>query len=150
MTDTLRSIDPASGEVVWEQPVSGTDDCNAALATARLQLPSWSRRPLAERTAIARRYAEVLEGRRDGLAEAISRETGKLLWETRAEVGSMTGKVAVSIQAQAERAGERGHDTAFGRAVLRHRPHGVMAVLGPYNFPGGRTASRPRSSRRIR
>jgi succinylglutamic semialdehyde dehydrogenase len=136
MAEMLRSIDPASGEVVWEQRVGSAEDCSAALATARRQLASWSRTPLAERIAIAQRYAAVLEARREALAEAISRETGKLLWETRTEVGSMIGKVAVSIQAQAERSGEREHDTAFGRAVLRHRPHGVMAVLGPYNFPG--------------
>jgi succinylglutamic semialdehyde dehydrogenase len=48
----------------------------------------------------------------------------------------MIGKVEISIAAQAERAGSRSADMPFGRAVLRHKPHGVMAVLGPYNFPG--------------
>jgi succinylglutamic semialdehyde dehydrogenase len=48
----------------------------------------------------------------------------------------MIGKVELSIAAQAERSGERHSATAFGEAVLRHHPHGVMAVLGPYNFPG--------------
>lgn len=48
----------------------------------------------------------------------------------------MVGKVDISIAAQAERAGSRVQDMAFGRATLRHKPHGVMAVLGPYNFPG--------------
>ncbi len=48
----------------------------------------------------------------------------------------MIGKAAASIAAQAERAGERRNAAAFGESVLRHRPHGVMAVLGPYNFPG--------------
>ncbi|HEX8055894.1 MAG TPA: succinylglutamate-semialdehyde dehydrogenase, partial [Novosphingobium sp.] len=52
------------------------------------------------------------------------------------EVASMIGKVELSIAAQAERAGEKHSATAFGEAVLRHHPHGVMAVLGPYNFPG--------------
>lgn len=136
MTEMLRSTDPSNGEIVWEQPISSAEDCGTALAMARARLPFWSRLPVAERSAIAMRYAAVLESRREAIAEAISRETGKLLWETRAEVGSMIGKVAVSIQAQAERASERAQDTAFGRAVLRHRPHGVMAVLGPYNFPG--------------
>src|SRR5690606_8455542 len=69
-------------------------------------------------------------------AEAISRETGKALWETTAELGSMAGKVDVSIKAYDERTGERASNTAFGRAVLRHRPPGVAAVLGPFNFPG--------------
>jgi succinylglutamic semialdehyde dehydrogenase len=136
MAETLRSIDPASGEVLWEQPVTSAEECTAQLATARARLAAWSRTPLAERIAVARRYAELLEARRETIAEAISRESGKLLWETRGELGSMISKVAVSTQAQAERAGQRKAATAFGHAVLRHRPHGVMAVLGPYNFPG--------------
>lgn len=48
----------------------------------------------------------------------------------------MIGKVELSIAAQQERAGERRAQAAFGSTVLRHRPHGVMVVLGPYNFPG--------------
>ncbi len=48
----------------------------------------------------------------------------------------MVGKVELSIAAQSERAGEKRSSLPFGEAVLRHRPHGVMAVLGPYNFPG--------------
>jgi succinylglutamic semialdehyde dehydrogenase len=82
------------------------------------------------------RYKAVLLDRAPAYAEAISRETGKPLWETRQELASMAGKVDISIRAHAERTGERDAATAFGRAVLRHRPHGVMAVLGPYNFPG--------------
>ena len=48
----------------------------------------------------------------------------------------MIGKVELSITAQAERAGYRETPMPFGASILRHRPHGVMAVLGPYNFPG--------------
>ncbi len=48
----------------------------------------------------------------------------------------MVGKVELSIAAQAERAGEKRSTMPFGESVLRHRPHGVMAVLGPYNVPG--------------
>ena len=89
-----------------------------------------------DRIALARRYGEVLGSRKAELSRLISRETGKLLWETEAEIASMIGKVEVSIRAFAERTGERSADMPFGRAVLRHRGHGVMAVLGPYNFPG--------------
>ena len=48
----------------------------------------------------------------------------------------MQGKVDISIRAYDERTGERTAATAFGSATLRHRPHGVAAVLGPFNFPG--------------
>lgn len=132
----FRSIDPASGATVWEGAAATPAECEAAVARARAALPAWRNAALEDRIAVVRRYAEVLEADREAFAALLSRETGKLLWETRAEVGSMIGKVAVSIAAQAERAGERASETAFGRAVLRHRAHGVMAVLGPYNFPG--------------
>ncbi|WP_435575158.1 aldehyde dehydrogenase family protein [Burkholderia cenocepacia] len=48
----------------------------------------------------------------------------------------MAAKVGISIQAYQERTGEKRQDMADGVAVLRHRPHGVVAVFGPYNFPG--------------
>lgn len=136
MSETITSIDPATGAVVWEGKAGSPADCARAVADARATLISWSRTALSERIGIARRFAEILGVRRDSIAEMIARETGKLLWETRAEVGSMIAKVEVSITAQAERAGERSAAMPFGEAVLRHRGHGVMAVLGPYNFPG--------------
>lgn len=134
--EALTSTDPASGEIVWQGAVASAAQCEAAVAAARAAAPDWAERSLDDRIALVRRFAELLGERRDPLAEALSRETGKLLWETRAEVGSMIAKVEVSIAAQAERTGQRDAAQPFGRAVLRHRPHGVMAVLGPYNFPG--------------
>ena len=132
----LQSFDPASRELVWEGPVADAAACNRAIATARAALPGWRALAVEDRIAIARRYAKVLGERRAALAELISRETGKLLWESDAEIGSMITKVEISIAAHAERTGERASNMPFGRAVLRHRGHGVMAVLGPYNFPG--------------
>lgn len=132
----LRSTCPATGELVWEGAPDDAPAVLARVAAAREAAIRWAGVPLAERIALARAYKERLEARAAELAETISRETGKPLWEARQEAQSMTGKVELSIRAQAERAGERADPTAFGAARLRHRPHGVMAVLGPYNFPG--------------
>ncbi|ARR56308.1 N-succinylglutamate 5-semialdehyde dehydrogenase [Rhizorhabdus wittichii DC-6] len=132
----MRSIDPATGQAIWEGEEVAVAAIPAMVERARAALPGWADRPVEERVAIVERYAALLRERTDDIARDMARETGKPLWETRAELGSMVNKVAVSIAAQAERAGSRRADTAFGRAVLRHKPHGVMAVLGPYNFPG--------------
>lgn len=132
----FQSIDPASGELVWEGPNFGPKTCAAAVGRARAALPAWQRTPIGERAAILKGYAELLNQNEADLAELIARETGKPLWEARTEVTSMAGKVALSIKAHSERAGERCDETGFGQAILRHRPHGVIAVLGPYNFPG--------------
>ncbi|MGB8713416.1 MAG: succinylglutamate-semialdehyde dehydrogenase, partial [Onishia taeanensis] len=98
--------------------------------------PAWARTPFAERQALIERFRDVLDSRREALATAIAQETGKPLWEARTEVGAMIGKVALSVAAYHERTGERSKDVNGTTAVLRHRPHGVLAVFGPYNFPG--------------
>ncbi|WP_374410850.1 succinylglutamate-semialdehyde dehydrogenase [Novosphingobium colocasiae] len=133
---TLRSTDPATGEIVWEGAEATREDVSAALARARAAFPRWAATPVAERVAAVERFRAALEDRREAIAEVIARETGKALWEARGELASMIGKVGISIAAQAERAGEKHSVMPFGEAVLRHRPHGVMVVLGPYNFPG--------------
>lgn len=130
------SIDPTTGETIWREATASQADVAAAVAAARRAFPAWADRPREERVAILRRYKEILVERAPAFAEALSRETGKALWETKAELGSMAGKVDISIKAYDERTGVTQTGMAFGRAVLRHRAHGVMAVLGPFNFPG--------------
>ncbi len=132
----FASIDPATGEPVWQGACADASDTADAVAAAGAAFVDWSRRPRQERIDAMLRYKAALADRADDFARAISRETGKPLWETRQELGSMQGKVDISIRAYAERTGEREAATGFGRAVLRHKPHGVAAVLGPYNFPG--------------
>jgi succinylglutamic semialdehyde dehydrogenase len=132
----LTSTNPATGEPLWTGEAAGPEQVSAALAAARNAFGGWSVTPLDQRIAYVRAYKTALEANQDKLARAISQETGKPAWEGRQEAATMVAKVETSIKAQAERAGEREQGMAFGRAILRHRPHGVMAVLGPYNFPG--------------
>lgn len=133
---SFASYDPATNAVVWEGRAADADDVAEAIAAARLVFPAWSRRPLTERVAIARAFAKVIEARADAFAQAISREMGKPLWDAKGEVAAMIAKIELSIRAQAERAGEREDKAAFGASVLSHHPHGVLAVFGPFNFPG--------------
>ncbi|MFJ6024376.1 succinylglutamate-semialdehyde dehydrogenase [Brevundimonas sp. NPDC092305] len=132
----FQSIDPATGEAVWEGAAATAADVQAATDRARAAFDDWSDRPRQARVDAVKRYQAVLKDRAPQMAEAISRETGKALWETQTELQAMQGKVDISIRAYDERTGERETATGFGRAVLRHRPHGVAAVLGPFNFPG--------------
>ena len=134
--DGFASFDPATEALVWRGNEASGAQVAAAVEAARAAFPDWADRPRVERIAAMKRYQAVLKERAPAMAEAISRETGKALWETTAELGSMAGKVDISIRAYDERTGERTAETAFGHATLRHRPHGVAAVLGPFNFPG--------------
>ncbi len=128
----LVSTNPATGEVIWSGPVGGVA---AAVAAARAAAPGWARTPLASRIAIVRAFKAAVEADADALARVIASETGKPLWESRTEVASVAAKVDISIQAQAERAGEKAGVAGGVTQQVRHKPHGVLAVLGPYNFP---------------
>ncbi|WP_355661267.1 succinylglutamate-semialdehyde dehydrogenase [Halomonas salifodinae] len=134
--EALAKTDPVSGQTLWTGHCASPAQVEAAVAAARAAFPAWAKTPFAERQALVERFREVLESHREALATAIAGETGKPLWEARTEVGAMIGKVALSIRAHEERTGERARDLGDAKAVLRHRPHGVMAVFGPYNFPG--------------
>jgi len=133
---SLSKHDPVSGQRLWEAATASEDQVATAVKAARSAFPGWARTPFAERQALVERFAEVLKSRGEALAVAIASETGKPLWEARTEAGAMVGKVALSIKAYNERTGEREKAVGNAKAVLRHRPHGVMAVFGPYNFPG--------------
>ncbi|MFY7976436.1 MAG: succinylglutamate-semialdehyde dehydrogenase [Brevundimonas sp.] len=132
----LTSTNPATGDVVWTGPEATPVEVAAAVAAARVAFPDWADRPRQDRVDAVKRYPAVLKAHADGLAETIANETGKPLWEAKTEVAAMVGKVDISIRAYDERTGGRTTETGFGRAVLRHRPHGVATVLGPFNFPG--------------
>lgn len=131
----IVSTDPCTGEVVWRGPAADPAALDGLMARARTGFEAWSRRPLEERHAVARAFAELAKARREEIARLLSQETGKPFWETLTEADTVAGKVEVSIRAQAERAGERSSEVAGGQARLAHRPHGVLAVIGPFNFP---------------
>ncbi|MDR5738670.1 MULTISPECIES: succinylglutamate-semialdehyde dehydrogenase [unclassified Caballeronia] len=132
----FASRSPASDETVWQGKSASADDVDRAVSSARRAFASWSAMTFDERVGIAKRFAALLNENKETLAHAIGRETGKPLWEARTEVASMAAKVDISVQAYHERTGEKRAPMADGVAVLRHRPHGVVAVFGPYNFPG--------------
>jgi len=131
--NTLISYEPASGEELWR----GTrGDVDAAVSTARRAWPAWAAQPLTNRIEVLRAFANEARRQTEPLAELIARETGKPLWEARNEIDAVVNKVDISVQAYAERTGKKKFDAGLNAsAAVRHKPHGVMAVLGPYNFP---------------
>ncbi|MBA4285861.1 MAG: succinylglutamate-semialdehyde dehydrogenase [Xanthomonadaceae bacterium] len=132
----FESLDPSTGTVIWRGHSASVDDVAAATAAARTAFEAWADRPFAEREAIARRFAALLDAHKERLARVIGQETGKPLWETRTEVATMIGKIDLSVRAYHARTGRSENPLGAATQVLRHRPHGVVAVFGPYNFPG--------------
>jgi len=133
---SFSSISPADGSESWRGAEASQADVNAAAAAANAALPTWRRRPIADRIAIVRAFAKRVDARKADMAAVISRATGKPLWDAATEAVAMVGKAELSVKAYEERTPTKEAPAGAFIARISHHPHGVMAVLGPFNFPG--------------
>ena len=132
----LQSENPATAEIIWRGNCASAQQVDAAVESARQGFDVWSMTDLQERIQILQRYRDILKNQQATMAELISRETGKPRWEATTEAGAMVGKIDLSIQSYQQRSGESSSEANGIKASIRHKPIGVMAVFGPYNFPG--------------
>ncbi|MBO9576341.1 MAG: succinylglutamate-semialdehyde dehydrogenase [Sphingobium sp.] len=138
MSATLQSYEPATGALLWEGQVS---DVVAEIASVEREWPAWAGLPLVSRIESIRRFANSVRGHEEKFADLIARETGRPIWDAKAEVHALVMQVDLAVGAISERAGQRRLEGAMGaRQALRHRPHGIMAVIGshvqPARIPG--------------
>lgn len=136
----LRSTMPAHpDQVVWSG--SPTLECvEQAIESARNALPAWSSSSIDHRIAVLRRFQRIATDRAEELGSLISDETGKALWESIAEANLVAGKVDITLEDGPWSGRHRVSDFEFGlnktkRARCFFHPHGVMGVVGPFNFP---------------
>ncbi|MFT6734311.1 MAG: succinylglutamic semialdehyde dehydrogenase [Polaribacter sp.] len=132
----FESRNPANNSIVWKGESANFVQVADAVDSARNAFAAWSGLTYEERLIIVKRFGEILAEEKSLLATAISEETGKILWETLGEVGGMIGKIGISEKAFTERTGTVESQMGDSKAYIRHKPHGVVAVYGPYNFPG--------------
>jgi len=132
----FSSINPADSSVEWQGRAADSEQVIEAAEAARNALDAWMDLGYEKRAEIVCQYAELLKDNTQALAEMISREMGKPLWDSLTEVGAMVGKIALSEKAYQQRSGYQFSEGEAFNSVLRHKAHGVVAVYGPYNFPG--------------
>lgn len=128
----IQSINPSTGEVDYAFAEAENEQVDLAVDTARERFPLWRRTSLQERSKLLEMYALLVRERGNEIAGIISAEVGKPRWEALTEVNAIAGKVALSIDAYAQRCAQ----FSKGGAMTRFKPHGVVAVFGPFNFPG--------------
>ena len=133
MTESFESRSPADPHevlgrfAVWEPPA-----IDEAVARARAAFPAWRDAGLEARAAVLRRFRDHVRAHAEELAQLVAREMGKALWEARQEAALVAAKVDVTLE----------EGLAFVRelrpapgARAGFHPRGVLAVLGPFNFP---------------
>jgi succinylglutamic semialdehyde dehydrogenase len=114
------------------------DHVELACLAAKKAFQTWSQVPSEKRVEMIRKLKDVYVAHADQIAEIISRETGKPLWEAATEAKSMASKIDITLDFSLKLIQEERIANALPNVdgYIRHRPRGVMAVLGPFNFPG--------------
>jgi succinylglutamic semialdehyde dehydrogenase len=114
------------------------DHVNLACEAARKAFRPWANLSLDERKNYLKSLREKYVEHSQELAEIISREAGKPFWEAQQEVQTMVSKIDISLSDALALIDEQKIPNASGNATgyLRFKPRGVMAVIGPFNFPG--------------
>lgn len=132
----MSSTDSVTGEILWQGREATLQETDLAIYAARQAFEKWCETPITERIGYLTAFQILLEENKSDLALAISKEVGKPLWESLTEVQAMINKVTISIAAYRERTADKLEAAGTETHATRFKPHGVVAVFGPYNFPG--------------
>lgn len=135
-TPAMPVTDKATGEEIARVPDLGVSEAKAAIEAAHSAFPAWSKLLAKERTAILRRWYELIIEHADELALLLSKEQGKPLAEARGEIMYGAGFVEFFAE-QAKRVYGETLPTfkAGARTVILRQPVGVVTAITPWNFP---------------
>ena len=129
------SVNPATEENIFEHATSSLKDVNDAVVAGLDFSKTWRSTSYENREKIVLRFKRLVESQKDDLATCISIETGKPLWESHQEVSAMIAKVDISIESFQKRCKQLSFESKNTIYELGYKPIGVLAVLGPFNFP---------------
>ena len=135
-SSTQEVVNPATGEVLAQVPLSGAAEVDRAVEAASKALPAWSATPVTDRIQHLFRLKFLLDERFEELARIITEECGKTLNEARGELRRGIENVEVACGAPIMLQGHTNEDIARGIDELMFRqPVGVCAIITPFNFP---------------
>lgn len=128
---------PADLKDIVIRPSARFDHVDRAVEAARKAYLPWAHLGMEKRKQYLMRLKEVFISKGPELAEIIARETGKPLWESKTEVSALASKIDITLGFSLKLiAEEEVKDALPGiSGFIRHKPRGVMAVIGPFNFP---------------
>ena len=134
----LEFINPATGEKFGEVPVASLDDIDQAVSELRQAAPEWANRPLCERIRVLRRFQEILIATRDEITAVINKYCGKRIHDAMIEVFVLSDYLQAYLRhaprwLRRQRVSSGVYFTK--RATIEYRPHGVVLVLAPWNYP---------------
>ncbi|AXA40654.1 NAD-dependent succinate-semialdehyde dehydrogenase [Rhizobium leguminosarum] len=135
-TRTFDVLNPATGELLASLPDMGAAETRAAIDAAHAAQPAWAARPAKERSAILRKWFDLMVANADELAAILTAEMGKPFPEARGEILY----AAAYIEWYAEEAKRIYGETIPApsddkRMIVIRQPVGVVGTITPWNFP---------------
>jgi acyl-CoA reductase-like NAD-dependent aldehyde dehydrogenase len=129
----LDVINPALGTVFARCPAAGREELDRAVGAARRAFKAWKAKSYAERADSIRKLAAALRVHQDALAQLLTREQGKPIGQSVAEIdrgaAQSEGMVGIEIPVETLVANDNHH------IELRYRPLGVVGIITPWNAP---------------
>lgn len=136
----IISRNPAKPDQTVYSAFAQVSHVDKAVEAARAALPEWVRFGRDNRFRVLRTFAELCKKRAPQVADIVCDETGKAMWEAEGEASALSSKVDITLDASPIGGLRRveGFEFEMGpqkSARAWFRPHGVMGVIGPFNFP---------------
>lgn len=134
--ESSEVINPATGEKLGRVPLGGKQDADLAVQAASSAFPEWRRTPPEERIQYLFKLKLILESGLEELAQICTKENGKTLAESRAELRRAIENVEVACGIPTLMQGYNLEDVSAGiDEMMIRQPLGVVAAVTPFNFP---------------
>lgn len=136
--EDIPVVAPFSGDVIGTVPVGTATDVTSAVDRARTAQSEWAARPIRDRVAVVRRFRELVLANEASLCDVVGTETGKPRYFcfgelfVLAETARYYARRGPRVLGESRRSGSIPGLTAIR---VRHRPVGVVGVIGPWNVP---------------
>nr|BFD58023.1 succinylglutamate-semialdehyde dehydrogenase [Bdellovibrio sp. CKG001]BFD65182.1 succinylglutamate-semialdehyde dehydrogenase [Bdellovibrio sp. HAGR004] len=133
----FKDISPADlNDTVMTVPFKHDHIDEACVAAKKAYMP-WSMLTMDERRGYLLRLKEMYDTHAEQMAQIISRDTGKPTWEALTEAKALGAKIDITLNHSLKLVAEERIANALPQVegVIRYRSRGVMAVIGPFNFP---------------
>lgn len=136
MTQTITTINPATGAELSRYDMMTGDEVNAAIAACHTAFEAWRDRPVAERAEVIRAIGGALRARKDELAELMTAEMGKLVSQCRDEIELCAGICDWTAEQGPDALADEHRDlVSGGKGIVQYAPIGVIYGIQPWNFP---------------
>ena len=134
-SESLDVVSPIDGNTLSKVPMSGADELNKAVESAKGAFQSWANTPIKERVQVFFKYRYLLEKNFEELTSLVSEENGKTFDEARAEVEKSIELTEFACSMPQLVSGEILEVSKGVECRTEHYPLGVVASIVPFNFP---------------